>query len=86
MSVTNDKKTPAATINTSIKKQKLDEKVDRQMEDTFPASDPPSFSGGKHIIGAPQERESDAPTADTHAVREAEKKVLTGDAKVPHTY
>ncbi len=75
----NDKKTPAA-------KQKQEDKIDRQMEDSFPASDPPSFSGGKHIIGAPIERESDSPTADHHAVKEAEKKVKTGDAKVPHTY
>ncbi len=66
--------------------KKQDEKVDRQMQDSFPASDPPSFSGGKHIIGAPVERESDAPTADHPAVKEAEKKVKSGDAKVPHTY
>ena len=79
MSATNSKKTPEA-------KRKLDEKVDQQMEDTFPASDPPSFSGGKHIIGAPVERESDSPTADSHAVKEAEKKVKKGDAPVPHTY
>lgn len=39
-----------------------EEKIDRQMEDSFPASDPPSFSGGNHIIGAPGERDkSDAP-------------------------
>jgi hypothetical protein len=67
-------------------KQKQDEKVDQQMEDSFPASDPPSFSGGKHIVGAPVERESDTPSADTHSVKEAEKKVKTGDAAVPHTY
>ena len=79
MSVKPDKKTPA-------QKKKLDEKVDQQMEDTFPASDPPSFSGGKHIIGAPKERESDAPTPETPAVKAAEKKVKTGDAAVPHTY
>ena len=66
--------------------KKQEDKIDRQMKDSFPASDPPSFSGGKHIIGAPQERESDSPTADTHAVKEAEKKVISGDAKVPHTY
>ncbi|MEI9992570.1 MAG: hypothetical protein WDM86_21375 [Rhizomicrobium sp.] len=60
---------------------------DRPADEGFlPASDPPSFSGGKHIIGAPVERESDSPTAETHAVKEAEKKVKTGDAKVPHTY
>jgi hypothetical protein len=27
--------------------------VDRQSEDSFPASDPPSYAGGKHIIGEP---------------------------------
>jgi hypothetical protein len=80
MSATNSKKTPEA------KKQKLDEKVDQQMEDTFPASDPPSFSGGKHIVGAPVERESASPTADHHDVKSAEKKVKTGEAAVPHTY
>jgi len=79
MSAMTDKKTPDA-------KQKVEDKIDRQMEDSFPASDPPSFSGGKHIIGAPVERESDSPTADTHAVKDAEKKVKTGDAAVPHTY
>ncbi|HEY5085320.1 MAG TPA: hypothetical protein VII48_12390 [Rhizomicrobium sp.] len=36
-----------------------EEKIDRQMEDSFPASDPPSFSGGNHIVGAP-ERGDDA--------------------------
>ncbi len=79
MSAKTDKKTPDA-------KQKQEDKIDRQMEDSFPASDPPSFSGGKHIIGAPVERESDSPTPDHHAVKEAHKKVKTGDAKVPHTY
>ena len=79
MSVKPDKKTPAV-------KKKLDEKVDQQSDESFPASDPPSYSGGKHIIGAPKERESDAPKPDSRAVKEAEKKVKTGDAAVPHTY
>jgi hypothetical protein len=71
---------------TPEEKKKLDDKIDRQMKDSFPASDPPSFSGGKHIIGAPQERETEAITADHPAVKDAEKKVKTGDATVPHTY
>jgi hypothetical protein len=79
MSVNTDKKPEA-------KKQKLDRKVDQQSDQSFPASDPPSYSGGKHIIGAPVERESDSPTADHPAVKKAEKKVKSGDAKVPHTY
>jgi hypothetical protein len=63
-----------------------EEKIDAQMEDSFPASDPPSFSGGNHIIGAPTDRESESPTAEAPEVVAAEKKVKTGDAKKPHTY
>jgi hypothetical protein len=63
-----------------------EEMIDKQMADSFPASDPPSFSGGKHTIGAPRERESDAPTPDSHAVTEAEKKVKDGTAKEVHKY
>ena len=59
-----------------------EEKIDRQMEDTFPASDPPSFSGGNHAIGAPTERESGAAQPDSHEVVSAEKKVK--DGKVSH--
>ncbi len=59
-----------------------EEKIDRQMEDTFPASDPPSFSGGNHAIGAPTERESGAAQHDSHEVVSAEKKVK--DGKVSH--
>jgi hypothetical protein len=28
-------------------------KIDQQVEDSFPASDPPSYAGGKHSIGEP---------------------------------
>jgi hypothetical protein len=63
-----------------------EEKIDAQMEDSFPASDPPSFSGGNHIIGAPSGRESESPSADAPAVVEAEKKVKDGSAKTPKTY
>ena len=63
-----------------------EEKIDAQMADSFPASDPPSFSGGNHAIGAPTGRESEAPSPDAPAVVEAEKKVRSGDAKVPETY
>ncbi len=37
-----------------------EDKIDAQMEDSFPASDPPSFSGGNHTIGAPTGRESES--------------------------
>lgn len=63
-----------------------EEKIDAQMEDSFPASDPPSFSGGNHIIGAPVDRESEAPTPDAPEVVAAEKKVKTGNAKKLATY
>ena len=57
-----------------------EEKIDRQMEDSFPASDPPSFSGGNHIIGAPVARESDAATGSSPQVKEAEKKAHDAQA------
>ena len=57
-----------------------EEKIDAQVEDSFPASDPPSYSGGNHIIGAPTGRESDSPTSAHPAVVDAEKKVKDGTA------
>jgi hypothetical protein len=63
-----------------------EEKIDAQMADSFPASDPPSYSGGNHTIGAPDGRESAPPSGDHPAVLEAEKKVKSGDAPKPHTY
>ena len=63
-----------------------EDKIDAQMADSFPTSDPPSYSGGNHIIGAPTERESDAVSSDHPAVIEAEKRVKSGDAQQPHKY
>jgi hypothetical protein len=63
-----------------------EEKIDTQMEDSFPASDPPSFSGGNHTIGAPKGRESDAPTAQSPDVLAAEKKVKEGKAAELNKY
>jgi hypothetical protein len=63
-----------------------EEKIDAQMADSFPASDPPSYSGGNHIIGAPRGRESEAPAPDSHAVIHAERKVRTGAAAEPKKY
>ena len=48
-------------LSTAKPASSREQKIDRQMEDSFPASDPPSFSGGNHIVGAPAERESDWP-------------------------
>lgn len=84
-------KEDTAKQNEDLKKQKevhrkQESAIDRQMKDSFPASDPPSFSGGKHIIGAPKERKSSTPKPGSHAVKEAERKVKEGSAKEPKTY
>ena len=73
-------------LSTSKPAKTMEEKIDQQMADSFPASDPPSFSGGNHIIGAPAARESEAISGDAPEVKEAEKKVHSGDAKTPETY
>ena len=74
---------PRSNVKPAVTKE---EKIDAQLEDSFPASDPPSFSGGKHIIGAPTGRESGAATAESSAVLDAEKKVKDGKAAEPHKY
>ncbi|MBV9991487.1 MAG: hypothetical protein JOZ72_09355 [Alphaproteobacteria bacterium] len=58
--------------------------VDQQMESTFPASDAPSFTPG--AIGAPEARKSKPKTAQSGAVKAAEQKVKSGEAKKPQTY
>jgi hypothetical protein len=39
---------------------KRNSKIDEQIEETFPASDPPSFMGGE-VLGAPRGRKTPAP-------------------------
>lgn len=73
-------------LSTNKKAETKEEKIDAQMADSFPASDPPSFSGGNHIIGAPIGRESDSPAADHPSVTDAEKKVKSGSATKPEKY
>ncbi|HEV7960327.1 MAG TPA: hypothetical protein VGP01_04810 [Rhizomicrobium sp.] len=46
-------------LSTAKPAKTREEKIDRQMEDSFPASDPPSFSGGNHIVGAPERGDGD---------------------------
>lgn len=58
-----------------------DAKIDAQVEDSFPASDPPSYSGGNHAIGAPSGRESEPPCADDEDVKEAQKKAHQQEKK-----
>ena len=73
-------------LSTTKPARSREEKIDRQMEDSFPASDPPSFSGGNHLIGAPEERESDGRTASASDVARAEAKVKKGEARKPEKY
>jgi hypothetical protein len=77
---------PSEPLSTDKPDTIREDKIDRQMKDSFPASDPPSFSGGNHIIGAPVARESGAATGETPEVKEAEKKVHSGEAAKPETY
>ena len=58
--------------------------VDQQSEDSFPTSDAPSFSPG--AVGAPEERKTPPPKANSRRVTEAAKKVKSGDARKPDTY
>jgi hypothetical protein len=52
--------------NKAIKsKSKLDRKIDEQEDESFPASDPPSYAGGSHGIGAPKARETPRPRGDS---------------------
>jgi hypothetical protein len=87
---TTDRNQPHQTVpehlSTSSKATTKEEKIDAQMADSFPASDPPSYSGGNHIIGAPKGRESGAAQADDPAVLEAEKKVKQGTSTEPGKY
>lgn len=85
-----DRNQPQANVpehlSTSNKPKSKEDRIDDQMADSFPASDPPSFSGGNHTIGAPTGRESEAATSHTPAVMNAEKKVKDGKAPDPKTY
>lgn len=77
-----DKKTQDSA--TLAEKKKESRKLDKELEASFPTSDPPSYMGG--ATGAPEERESTPASAETPAVKEAEKKVKDGKAPEPHTY
>ena len=73
-------------VKSEVERRKREATIDRQMRDSFPASDPPSYSGGNHIIGAPKKRESNSPKPGSRAVKEAERRVKDGSAKEPKTY
>jgi hypothetical protein len=65
-------------LSTSKPSATREEKIDRQMEDSFPASDPPSYSGGNHVIGAPAHRESGPAKVGSEAGMKPEKKARKG--------
>jgi hypothetical protein len=50
---------------TTESKSKQERKIDEQVDESFPASDPPSYAGGSHAIGAPKERATPLPHGDT---------------------
>jgi hypothetical protein len=53
-------------------KRKQNGKIDEQIEETFPASDPPSFMGGE-VLGAPEGRRSTKPAPKKAKKRKAAK-------------
>jgi hypothetical protein len=56
-------------------KRKQNGKIDEEVEETFPASDPPSFMGGE-VLGAPKGRKSTGPAGKT-AKKHKPKKAKT---------
>ena len=87
MNIVDTHATPSPKVNlvTPEERKVQEKKLDKEIEQSFPASDPPSYNAGE-AIGAPVARESESPKGDDEAVLEAEEKVKTGDAAKPETY
>jgi hypothetical protein len=49
-------------------------RIDEQVEETFPASDPPSFMGGE-VLGAPSGRKTRRPALPRKKAKKAERAV-----------
>ena len=71
-------------LSTDKPARNREEKLDKQLSDSFPTSDPPSYSPG--AVGAPKNRKSGAKNAKSRAVTEAERKVKSGAARVTDKY
>jgi hypothetical protein len=63
-------------LSTDTPAKSKEDKLDKQLEDSFPTSDPPSHSPG--AVGAPKNRESEAPDGEHPAVKAAEEKAKAG--------
>lgn len=48
------RKTPGEPAKTRSRKD--EKRLDEEIEESFPASDPPSFVGGCHAVGEPRRR------------------------------
>jgi hypothetical protein len=54
--------------------QAINRKIDEEVEESFPASDPPAFMGGKHEIGAPGKRRTPVPKRPRKTPNHSRKK------------
>jgi hypothetical protein len=71
-------------LSTDTPAKSKEERIDKELQDSFPTSDPPSYSLGS--TGAPAERKSEPLTSEHPSVKNGAKKVKTGAASKPDTY
>jgi hypothetical protein len=71
-------------LSTDTPAKSKEERIDKELQDSFPTSDPPSYSPGS--TGAPAERKSEPLTSAHPSVRGAAKKVKSGAAYKPDAY
>jgi hypothetical protein len=71
-------------LSTDTTAKTKEEKLDKELQDSFPTSDPPSFSPG--TTGAPAERKGEPITSGHPLVKDAAKKVKTGAVSKPDAY
>jgi|HubBroStandDraft_6_1064221.scaffolds.fasta_scaffold944061_1 hypothetical protein len=69
-------------LSTDTPAKTREDKLDKQLEDSFPTSDPPSHSPG--AVGAPKNRESEPAGSGHPDVKAAHRKAKSGTT--PETY